>query len=61
MADKAEVELQKVTGATLPILGTRGRQPMLVWQSILPQTAGTSVGHRADCYNWMAARTVEAM
>eukprot|EP00972_Heterocapsa_arctica_P021990 3234210-Heterocapsa_arctica.AAC.1 len=55
-ADKAEIELQKATGADLVILGSRGRQPKMVWKTILPHAGATSMGHRADCYSWMGAR-----
>ncbi len=54
-AQKAEEELQAITGVSLPKLGLRGLGPQLVWRTIIPEKVKTKPGddnandHRRRC------------
>ncbi len=52
-ADKAERELEGVTGAQVPKAGLRGRQPRLVWRSIIPERRNQHDGDKADACRWL--------
>ncbi len=52
-ADKAEAELEDVTGVELAKTGLRGRAPRLVWRSIVPERKCNHDGAKEDAYRWI--------
>ncbi len=58
-ADLAEEELAEVTGTKLSKSGLRGREPRLVWRSIVPERQPKPIGRKADAWRWMASVLAE--
>ncbi len=52
-ADKAEAELEGVTGVELTKAGLRGRAPRLVWRSIVPEKKRKHDGAKEDACRWI--------
>ena len=59
-ADTAERELVAVTGVELPVTGTRGRGPKLVWRPIMP-AEGVRTSAREDAALWLHIRQQEVL
>ncbi len=58
-SDRAEDELEGVTGTTVLKKGLRGREPKLVWRSIIPEKRKEPEGEEADAFRWMATMANE--
>ncbi len=54
-ADRAEGELVDITGAAGGKRGLRGREPNIVWRSIVPERPQRPVGVKTDAWRWAAS------
>ncbi len=52
-ADAAEVELQLITGKTVPKPGLRGKQPVLRWKSVVPERPTEQATTSASAWRWL--------